>query len=66
MQNAPLFFRYSVDFENFNYVALTNETVAIKMILTEPGEKGTVFLVVGSIRGFYHIFQVNATRTLGK
>ncbi|CAB4037117.1 Hypothetical predicted protein [Paramuricea clavata] len=60
--------QYSVDFENFNPVVLPNTTtnVDIKTILTEPGEKGVIFLVIGLVNGFYHIFQVNATRSLGK
>ncbi|CAB4005909.1 Sortilin-related receptor, partial [Paramuricea clavata] len=59
--------QYSVDFENFNPVILPNTTrnVDIKTILTEPGEKGVIFLVIGLVNGFYHIFQVNATRSLG-
>ena len=57
-----------MDFKNFYHVQLPNTTsnVDIKMILTEPGEKGVTFLVVGVMNGFYHIFQVNATKTLGK
>ena len=57
-----------MDYENFHRVLLPNTTrnVEIKKILTEPGEKGVIFLVIGVINGFYHIFQVNATRSLGK
>ena len=61
-------FRYSVNFNNFYHVALPNTTgrgVEIKKILTEPGEKGVAFLVIAVDNGFYHIYQVNATTSLG-
>ena len=61
-------FRYSFDFQTFNHILLpdTPRSVDIKKILTEPGEKGVIFLVIGVTNGFYHVYQVNATRTLGK
>ena len=57
-----------MDFQTFNYISLpdTSSNVAIKKILTEPGEKGVIFLVIGVTNGFYHVYQVNATKTLGK
>ena len=66
--HSSTYIQYSVDYENFYPVKLpnTSSVVDIKMILTEPGEKGVTFLVVGVVKGFYHVFQVNATKTLDR
>lgn len=60
-------FRYSYDFKQFDDVEmLSTDQIQIKKILTEPGEMGVVFLVMGIVRGNWRVFQVNATKTLGK
>ena len=47
------------------HATLSDKTVNIKRILTEPGEKSAVFLVLGTVAGKWRVFQINATKTLG-
>lgn len=62
--------RYSYDFQHFSTVRLfksaVSRNVVVKKILTEPGDKSAVFLLVAQYQKKWMVFLVNATETLGK
>lgn len=61
-------FRYSTDFKSFYQVQLPNASrpVDIKKILTEPGDRATVFLVITLENSQYSVYTVNTSKTLGQ
>ncbi|XP_028396513.1 sortilin-related receptor-like [Dendronephthya gigantea] len=67
--SSSRYLQFSVDYENFYYVRLptTPTSVEIKKIVTEPGEKGAVFLVIAydRVADQFFVYQVNATNSLG-